>query len=136
MDDLFDAVFHGKPIRRYGHGSQQAPQLWLPEIEMREDGDRLRVCIDLPGIKKDDVQIEVHDGALVVQGERSEESNESNEQGFRRSERRYGRFYREIALPESVDAEKADARMQDGVLEITFPVNRELKKPRRLEIKD
>jgi HSP20 family protein len=106
----------------------------MPEVEMREEGNQLQVCVDLPGLTKDNVKVDVEDGALVVQGERHEERSEGGEQqGFRRSERRYGSFYRAIPLPEHVDAEKAQAQMKDGVLRVTFPLS-EQRKGRRLEI--
>jgi HSP20 family protein len=101
---------------------------------MSEEGKQLRVCIDLPGISKDNVKIDVQDGALVIQGERREERTEGeDQQGFRRSERRYGSFYRTVPLPDYVDTQKAEARMKDGVLNITLPIT-ENRQARRLEI--
>jgi HSP20 family protein len=72
----------------------------------------------------------------VIQGERREERTEGGgeQQGFRRSERRYGSFYRAIPLPDYVDAEKAEARMKDGVLNITLPITEARRQARRLEI--
>jgi HSP20 family protein len=132
MDRLFDSFFHGAPMRGRG---QDVPNLWMPDVEMSEEGNQLRVCVDLPGVPKDNVKIDVHEGALVIQGERREERTEGGEErGFRRSERRYGSFYREIPLPEYVDTEKAEARMQEGVLNITFPITEQRKRARRLEI--
>jgi len=134
MDQLFDSFFYGTPARRPGRQSS-APALWSPEVELSQSGSQLRICVDLPGVPKDNVKIDVQDGALVIQGERREERTEGGEQeGFRRTERRYGSFYRVVPLPEAADAEKAQAQMNDGVLEITVPVAPE-KQPRRLEIK-
>lgn len=134
MDQLFDSFFYGTPARRSGRQSS-APTLWAPEVELSQSGNELRVCVDLPGVPKENVKIEVQDGALVLQGERREERTEGGEQeGFRRTERRYGSFYRVIPLPEGADAEQAQAQMKDGVLEITVPLAPE-KQPRRLEIK-
>lgn len=135
MDRLFDAFFYGTPMRgRAQH--QDVPSLWMPEVDVSEEGNQLRVCVDLPGISKDNVNIDVQEGALIVRGERREERTEGGEeQGFRRSERRYGSFYREIPLPEYVDTEKAEARMLDGVLNVTLPITEERKRGLRLEIK-
>jgi HSP20 family protein len=109
--------------------------LWAPEVDISEEGNQLRVCVDLPGISKDNVKIDVQEGALVIEGERREERTEGGEeQGFRRSQRRYGSFYRAIPLPDYVDTEKAEARMKEGVLNITFPITEERKRGRRLEI--
>ena len=131
MDEMFESFFSGRPRRSR---QMDMPTLWSPEVDIREESNQLRVCIDLPGIPKDAVKVDVHDGALTVQGERSEESNDETEgKGFRRSERRYGSFYRSIPLPEGADAENAHASMKEGVLEITIPVP-ERKQARRLQI--
>jgi HSP20 family protein len=133
MDQVFDSFFYGRPIARPArHAGLQ--NLWAPEVEMSEEGNRLRVCVDLPGVAKDNVKIDIQEGMLTVQGERREERTEGGEQqGFRRSERRYGSFYRSIPLPEGIEAEHAQAKMKDGVLEISIPVT-PAKQPRRLEI--
>jgi HSP20 family protein len=133
MDQLFDSFFYGRPIQRQAR-HQGLQSLWAPEVELCEEGNQLRVCVDLPGVAKDNVKIDIHEGMLTIQGERREERTEGGEgQGFRRSERRYGSFYRTIPLPEGVEAENAQARMKDGVLEISIPVT-PAKQPRRLEI--
>jgi HSP20 family protein len=134
MDRVFDSFFSATPIRNRMQQQEALPRLWAPEVEMSEEGKQLRVCVDLPGLTKDNVKIDVQDGALVIQGERREERSEGGEQqGFRRSERSYGSFYRAIPLPEYVDTEKAEARMKDGVLSVTFPIA-ESRQARRLEI--
>jgi HSP20 family protein len=131
MDRLFESFFYGTPAR----GQAQAPALWVPQVEMREEGDKLRVSVDLPGVGKERVRVDIEDGALIVQGERRDERSEADEQqGFRRTERIYGAFYRAIPLPDGVDVEHAQAEMKDGVLEITLPLARQ-ETGRRLEIK-
>jgi HSP20 family protein len=133
MDRLFDSLFYGAPVR--GRSQRETvPSLWVPDVELSEESKQLRVCVDLPGISRDNVKIDVQEGALVIQGERREERTEGGEQqGFRRSERHYGSFYRTIPLPDYVDTEKAEARMKDGVLNITLPIT-ESRQARRLEI--
>jgi HSP20 family protein len=134
MDEVFDSFFQAAPLRQR-RAEQRLPNLWMPDVDMHEDGNQLKVCVDLPGIAKENVKIDVDEGALVIQGERREERSEGAEQqGFRRSERRYGSFYRTIPLPDNVDTEKAEANMKEGVLTITFPLSR-AKQGRRLEIK-
>jgi HSP20 family protein len=133
MDELFDSFFYGRPLAR-GSRQSRLQSLWTPEVEVREEGNQLRVSVDLPGVSKDNVKVDVHDGMLTIAGERREEHSEGDEkQGFRRSERRYGSFYRAIALPEGAEAEQAQARMNEGVLEVTVPVTPP-KQARRLEI--
>lgn len=132
MDQLFDSFFYGRPLAR-SRGQSRLQHLWAPEVEIWEEGNQLRVAVDLPGVSKDNVKVDVRDGMLAVEGERREERSEGGEQqGFRRSERRYGSFYRGIPLPEGAETEKAQARMKEGVLEITVPITS--KHTRRLEI--
>ena len=132
MDQLFDSFFYGRPLVRPRWSALQS--VWAPDVDISEEGNQLRICVDLPGVPRDDIKVDVQDGALTIQGERHEERTEGGEaQGFRRSERRYGSFYRSIALPEGADPEQAQARMKDGVLEITVPTT-PAKHGRRLEI--
>jgi HSP20 family protein len=132
MDRLFDSFFYGMPTRRPGRAFDM-PSLWSPEVDVSMEGNRLRVCVDLPGVSKDNVKVDIQEGMLTIQGERQEERSEGGEQGRRRTERRYGSFCRSIALPEGVNPEQAQARMQNGVLEVTLPVT-EQAKGRRLDI--
>jgi HSP20 family protein len=102
-----------------GFGREQLG-MWSPAIEVSERGDRLVVRADLPGLAKDDVKVEVLDNHLVIQGERRQE-HEEQEGGYRRSERRYGSFYRSIPLPQGAQTEQARAEFKDGVLEVSVP---------------
>ena len=134
MDELFESFFYGRPTARRARQSELR-NLWAPEVEVREEENQLRISVDLPGIPKENVKVDVQEGALTIQGERREERSEGDEkQGYRRSERRYGSFYRSIPLPEGADAENAQAQMKEGVLEITLPLAQRAK-GRRLEIK-
>ncbi|GLC26880.1 Hsp20/alpha crystallin family protein [Roseisolibacter agri] len=120
-----------------GGRQQQGPQglqRWAPPLEVFQRGDELVVRADLPGMRPDDVQIEVEDGVLTISGERREE-HEDRERGFYRTERSYGAFSRSIALPEHVDEERVQARYEHGVLEVTVPVpQQQPRRGRRVEI--
>ena len=108
--------------------------LWSPQIEVFERDNELVLRADLPGLTKDDVNVEFSDDGITIEGERKDEQEEKGE-GFYRSERSYGKFYRRIPVPEAVKAEDAKATFNNGVLEITMPApKREPKKARRLEI--
>jgi len=108
---------------------------WAPPIEVFQRGDRLVVRADLPGLSKDDVQVEVTDDAVTIRGERHREHEERRE-GYYHSERSYGGFFRSVPLPEGVEADKAEANFRDGVLELTMPApRRETSRGRRLEVK-
>lgn len=108
---------------------------WMPQIEVLQNNGQFTVRADLPGLKKDDVKIEITDDFLTLSGERKEEKEEKRE-GFYRSERRYGSFYRQIPLPENAKTENAVATFVNGVLEITVPAPQVAAPTRKLEIKE
>ena len=122
------------PLQGTG-GGYGTTSLWYPQIEVSEKQGNLVVCADLPGLKKEDVQLEVHDDHLVLQGERRNESSQT-EGGIYRTERSYGSFYRTIPLPDGVNPDQVRATFKDGVLEVTVPVpNRQQQlQGRRIEI--
>jgi HSP20 family protein len=107
---------------------------WVPDIEVRRNNGQFVVRADLPGLKKDDVKVDLADNVLTISGERKEETEEKRE-GFYRSERRHGTFYRQILLPEGAKADTAAAEFTDGVLQITMQVPERKPQARRLEIK-
>lgn len=90
---------------------------WMPSTDVYRTNGNLIVKADLPGLKKDDVEVLVEEGFLVVKGERKEEKEEKDKEYFR-SERNYGSFYRRVPLPEDVDLEKISATVHDGILEV------------------
>ena len=96
-------------------------EVWLPPIEVKEKKGFLIIALDLPGIPKDQVKVEVIEEALVIQGERKF-VKEEKEEGFFRTERNYGKFYRSIPLPKGAKPEQIKAEMTNGVLEVVIPV--------------
>lgn len=108
---------------------------WMPQIEVRQTNGDLMVKAELPGLTKDDVKVELTDEMLTISGERKEEKEEKRE-GFYRTERNYGRFFRQIRLPEGVKADKANATFRNGVLEVTMPAPKMESRTRKLEIKE
>jgi len=108
---------------------------WVPQIEVLHNNGQLLLRADLPGLTKDDVKVEVTNDMLTISGERKEEKEEKRE-GFYRSERSYGSFYREIPLPEGAKTEDAAATFRNGVLEITMPVPKVETPTRKIEIKE
>jgi HSP20 family protein len=109
--------------------------VWTPQVETFRRGDKLVVRADLPGLTKEDVNVEVDDGTLTISGERREEHEEDRE-GYYRSERSYGRFFRAIPLPDGVNAEQCEASFKDGVLEVTLHAPKEAeRKSRRIQIR-
>ena len=108
---------------------------WAPQIEVLHNKEQFMVRADLPGLTKDDVKVEATDDMLSISGERKEEKEEKRE-GFYRSERSYGSFYRKIPLPEGAKTENAAATFHNGVLEITMPAQKAEMPTRKLEIKE
>jgi HSP20 family protein len=94
---------------------------WSPRIDVFEQDNRLIARVDLPGMKKEEVKIEVADGWLTIFGERKYETDEEKENFYRR-EREYGTFYRALPLPEGAKAEEVKAVFDNGVLEVTVPL--------------
>jgi len=107
---------------------------WTPAIEAFERDGQLVVRADLPGLSPEDVRIEVTDDGLLIEGERRQQMEAEEEGGVYRSERVYGRFSRFLQLPDGVDPEKAQARFENGVLEITIPMTDQGARRRRIEI--
>jgi HSP20 family protein len=105
-----------------------------PAIDVFEKDGRLVTKIDLPGLKKEDVKVEVIDGYLAISGERKSEMEERKD-AFYRCEREYGSFYRAIPLPEGAKVEDINATFNEGVLEVSVPVAVKAKPDvRRVEI--
>jgi len=122
--------------REFGGLGAAERGVWSPQVEVFERGGQLVMRADLPGLTKEDINLEITDEALVIRGERKSE-REENEEGYYRSERSYGSFYRQIPLPEGVNAEDANATFRDGVLEITMQApQREERRSRRLEVQE
>lgn len=93
---------------------------WAPAIDVSENETELIVTAELPGMKKEDVDLELADGVLTLKGEKSEES-ERQEDELHVTERRYGSFRRSLLLPRSVDETGITAEFKDGVLRVTLP---------------
>jgi len=127
-----DRWFHDTGLGRGGSGRTA----WTPDIETFQRGDEFIVRADLPGLRREDVNVHVTEDTLRIEGERRDEREERRE-GFFRSERTYGTFCRVIPLPDGAITDSARATFQHGVLEIVMHVPpREVSRGRRLEISD
>ena len=123
MTSELDRAFEDWPSLRwpsFGLLSTRAGA-WSPKIDVFERDNRLVTRVDLPGMKKEDVSVEVTDGHLTLSGERKRETEEKKE-NFYRSEREYGSFYRAVPLPQGVKLEDVKASFSDGVLEVSVPL--------------
>jgi HSP20 family protein len=139
MDRLFDSLGFGSMLRmpiEAGFPALAASEAWAPDIEMVQRDNQLVIRADLPGVKKEDVTVEIDEDRVIIRGERRQERTQES-RGVYRSEVSYGAFERTIPLPEGVDPEKAQANYHDGVLEISLQAPQTAQaKGRRLEIKE
>lgn len=106
---------------------------FLPEVNMTETDKAVEVTVELPGMKPEEVKVELHDGALWIMGEKKEEKEEKGKT-FHRIERRTGAFRRVMPLPVEVEADKVDARFHDGVLTVALPKIEKVA-PKKIEVK-
>jgi HSP20 family protein len=107
---------------------------WMPPVDIYQNGNQeLVIKAELPGLKKEDIDVRVENNTLTLRGERKREETVKNEQ-FHRVERSYGAFSRSFSLPSTIDTEKVNADFKDGVLSITLPL-REEARPRQIEVK-
>jgi len=115
--------------RRFGvaasdnNGSSVAD--WVPAVDIVEEKDRYVLRADVPGVKPEDIDVNMESGILSVSGERHDESTEEAE-GMRRVERVSGRFYRRFNLPDTADAEEISAKSANGILEVLIPKQAEI----------
>ena len=124
VDRFFDAFFDQ---------SQRTSRRWVPPMDLVEAEDHFVLKADLPGLREEDVKIEVQDGTLTIAGERKAE-NDQREHGCYRIERSFGSFSRSLTLPDRVNTEAISAEFRDGVLELQIPKPEE-RKPQRIEIR-
>jgi HSP20 family protein len=130
MDRMFEGF--GVPSRRH-FSPWNLGERFSPDIDMFERDGKLVISADLPGLTKDDVKVDITEDAVFIEGERKYE-HEQQEQGVFKSERGYGRFHRQIPLPEGVKSDTAAATFKNGVLEITLEAPQLAKTRRRIQI--
>jgi HSP20 family protein len=116
----------------FTNGGSDVFNAWAPALDLYEDKDNLVVRAELPGMKKEDIDISLHDNTLSISGERKNEKKYEGSQTSR-EERFFGRFTRSIALPKTVDASKVKASYKDGILTVTLAKAEEAK-PKQIEI--
>jgi len=105
---------------------------WSPALDVFDDKDDLVVKVELPGMKKDEIGLTLHDGVLTISGERKQERETKEGETFR-SERYFGKFQRSVTLPTAVDASKVNASYKDGVLTVDLPKAEEAK-PKQIAV--
>jgi HSP20 family protein len=135
MDSLFNLALSRlleSPLGLDSTGNNQLVEGWFPAVDIYDDKESVVVKAEVPGMKKEDIEISLHDGFLSFSGERKHETQHDSEENCR-SERSLGRFQRSISLPCQVDAEKITATYTDGILTVTLPKAEEAK-PKQIPI--
>ena len=131
LTEEMDRTFRGGLAPAGTEGAEL--RAWSPAVDVRQCNGDLMVTAELPGLKKEEVKVEVTDDALVIQGERKREHQEDHA-GYHSWGRSYGRFYRSIPLPEGAKTDQIKAELQDGILKVSLPVPQAEKQPRQVPI--
>ena len=127
FDGMLNRLFNGET-----NGGNVAR--WAPyAVDVREDADHFYVDAELPGFKKDEIDITLENGTLTISAERNVQNQENGEGEYLLNERRYSRFLRSFTLPPTVDEAKVDAKLTDGVLHLVLN-KREETKPRKITV--
>jgi HSP20 family protein len=126
MNSLFELPLRGDPARQ-----TQLFSGWTPALDLYQNSDNVIAVVELPGMRKEDIDISLHDGMLTIAGER--QSSWGDGENAERTERFSGKFRRSITLPTRVDAGKVSATYKDGILTVTLPKAEEAK-PKKVEV--
>ncbi len=133
VDGLFDRSWRGYDLSNESDLSRPTLAAFAPRANIEESESAYVLAFDLPGVKKEDVKVDVHGRVFTLTGERKHEAK-NEEAGFKRYECVAGKFSRSFTLPEGVDATKVEATLADGVLRVVVPKS-EAEKPRTIAIK-
>lgn len=126
LENSLDRIFYGQPEDSAG------ARAWHPAVDVTESEDAYLLDAEVPGVKKEDLDIEVHENVISLRGKREREEKDESK-GYRRLERVHGSFERRFRLPEGIDADKVEARFADGVLHVRVP-KPERAKPKQIKV--
>lgn len=131
LNRLFDEAARGWP----GFPTSDTPLVgnWMPPVDVTEDRDHVYLAAELPGVKPEDVKISLENNLLTIRGEKHQPNSEQNGDRGHRFERTFGAFERSFTVPGTVDAERIEARYEQGVLTISLP-KAERAKPRQIAV--
>ncbi|EFA79726.1 hypothetical protein PPL_07417 [Heterostelium album PN500] len=128
-DPFMETGFSDRDMEMWNNKSQ----LWKPCVDVTENANGMMIHCELPGVKKDAINLDVADGRLTISGERTQEKKEEGEK-FHRVERSYGKFQRTFAVPENCKTSDISAKFADGVLDICIPKPEKKEKPQKISI--
>jgi HSP20 family protein len=115
MFNRFGDLFEREPLFNPASRAE-----WMPAVDIKETDEGYTFRMDVPGLKPEDLDVELHEGVLSIRGSRSDEKREEDE-GYVRTERRQGSFSRQFRVPTTVPADSLEAEVKDGVLTIEVP---------------
>jgi len=127
----FSPLF-GRDLERLISGGSDLNAGFRPDLDVQEVADSVTVLVDLPGVRREDVQVTFHDGVLVISGERKPEIHEKQDVRCYQ-ERSFGRFERQLTIHSPISADRIRASHKDGVLTVLLPKTEEVR-PRQIEI--
>lgn len=130
LNSMLDDAFATWPVPGENGSVTSA---WLPAVDVTENKEGVRISVELPGVKPEDVKLSVENGVLTIRGEKRATHEEKTDR-VHRYERQYGSFERTFALPSTVDVDRVEARYDHGVLTVDLP-KAEKAKPKQIEIK-
>jgi HSP20 family protein len=130
LRDELDSFFELPFWSNFGRAGQLFTG-WSPALDLYQTSDNVVAVVELPGMRKEDIDISLHDGTLTISGERRRESTGGEK--AERTERYVGTFRRSIALPTRVDASKVSAAYEDGILKVSLPKAEEAK-PKQIQV--
>jgi len=129
LNRMLDQAFNNWP---FSNGAQDFASAWVPATDIVEEADGVRIALELPGLKSEDVKITLENFVLTIRGEKKQVKEEKGK--VYRYERSYGAFERSFSLPNTVDADKVSATFENGVLTVSIP-KAEQAKPREIQVK-
>lgn len=134
FDDMFERAFRNPfSLLEELRPAMSNESSWMqPNFDVDETDQAYLLSVDLPGVKKEDIKVDLTENVLTISGERKHEHEEKT-RGTRRYERAYGQFQRSFTLPQTVEVDKVEANLEDGVLRIALPKS-EQSKPRSIEV--
>ncbi len=127
---LEDRLFQAYPAVK----DEGAISSFAPQVNTREDEKAYHIEADLPGVKKDDIHVDINEGVLTISGERNYKK-ETKEKDYYKVESSFGKFERSFRLPDDIDEENIKAESKDGVLEITLPKVKKEEKKKKIAVK-
>ncbi|MDB4972763.1 MAG: hsp [Myxococcaceae bacterium] len=133
-DSFADLPRIQREFERSFTGSRNRVAEFAPAVDVQEDSESVSLSAELPGVKREDIEIQLDGNVLTLRGERKLEQREEQGRRFHRVERSYGTFARQFHLPTNIDSTQIEAQLTDGVLTVRLPKKQE-QKPRKIEVR-